>query len=48
MSVLNAESKRGIEALPPQGTIYSSVMKETYRKLIDIYGITCKIFDSEL
>ena len=48
MSVLNAESKRAIEALPPQGTIYSSVMKETYRKLIDIYGITCRNFESEL
>ena len=48
MLVLNAESKRAIEALPPQGTIYSSVMNETYRKLIDIYEITCRIFESEL
>ena len=47
MSVSNAESKRAIEALTPQGTIYSSVMNETYRKLIDIYGITCRIFEPE-
>ena len=43
LSVLNAESKRAIEALPPQGTIHSSVMNETYRKLIDIYEITYRI-----
>ena len=43
MSVLNAESKGAIEALPPKGTIHSSVMNETYRKLIDIYEITYRI-----
>ena len=48
MSVLNAESKGAIEALPPKGTIHSSVMNETYRKLIDIYEITYRIFESEL
>ena len=43
MSVLNAESKGAIEALPPKGTIHSSVMNETYRKLIDMYEITYRI-----